>query len=136
MKIIKRIVIGFLLFSVSFSLMFLLTDKTEHYTVDTYVEEPGVYVTEYGDCYHSYDCHYLSQSMIEKGLYHALSQGYRACSYCGGIPRETVEVYYGETKSKDLTNAVAMKSFIFASVSVMIYISICMMIYISNKKDE
>ncbi len=136
MKIIKRIVIGFLLFSVSFSLMFLLTDKTEHYTVDTYVEEPCVYVTKYGDCYHSYDCHYLSQSMIEKGLYYALSQGYSACSYCGGISHETIEVNYGETRSKDITNAVAMKSLIFASVSVIIYTSICTMIYISNKKDK
>lgn len=48
--------------------MFFLSDKTEYHKVDNYVIEPRVYVTNHGDCYHAYSCHYLSQSMIAKGI--------------------------------------------------------------------
>lgn len=53
-------------------------------------KEPLVYVTKYGECYHSAGCHYLD-SIIEKGLYEAQKEGYRACSYCHGIPNGTIE---------------------------------------------
>ncbi len=123
MKIVKHIVIGLILFSVSFSLMFFLSDKTEYHKVDNYVIEPRVYVTNYGDCYHAYGCHYLSQSMIAKGIREAELKGYRACSYCGGIPHGTIEVNYYITETKDVTDEAIIKSVVFAPVIVVVYTS-------------
>jgi hypothetical protein len=86
---------------------FALEDKTAYESTSTYEEQPAVYVTKYGDCYHSITCHYLTQSMIEKGLYEARDKGYRACSYCGGQSCGTTVVehktYY---EIKDYSNAI------------------------------
>ena len=79
-----------------FSISFALEDKTIYDYTSTYEEQPAVYVTKYGDCYHSISCHYLSQSMIEKGLYEAFDNGYRACSHCNGISHGTVQVEHRE----------------------------------------
>lgn len=46
-------------------------------------EEELVYVTDTGDCYHSYDCSYL-RSVNQIGIEQAKKQGYRMCSRCGG----------------------------------------------------
>ena len=46
-------------------------------------EEELVYVTDTGDCYHSYDCSYL-RSVNPIGIEQAKKQGYRMCSRCGG----------------------------------------------------
>ena len=54
-------------------------------------KEPLVYVTKYGECYHSAGCHYLD-SVIEKGLYEAQKEGYRACSYCHGLHNGEIEI--------------------------------------------
>lgn len=133
MRIIKYMIIGIALFSTSFSLLFCLTDKTEVYTVDNYVEEPCVYVTKCGDCYHAFSYHYLEQSKIEAGLYYARSNGYRACSYCGGTPYGTVEVNYPKTETKENKIDVLIQSIFFASSTVTVYMLVCVMIYVSKK---
>ncbi len=134
MKVVKHIAIGLLLFSVSFSLVFFLTDKTEYHTVETAAREPRVYVTQYGECYHSSGCHYLNRSKIERGLYDARSEGYRACSYCKGRPSGTITVTYFEKEAKDTTGKVAVRSAVFASFTVVIYASKCLILYhISGK---
>lgn len=136
MKCIKHIIMGLLLFLSLFFLTFFLTDKNECHIVDNYVQEPRVYVTKYGDCYHAFDCHYLSSSRIEKGLYDARSKGYRACSYCDGTPCGTIAINYYKTEVKDITNEVAIKSIIVAAVSVAIYATVHVMICFYNKIDK
>ena len=135
MKLLKYIGIGVLLFALAFSIMFFLSDKTEYKTIDNYVQEPRVYVTDYGECYHSYDCHYLSQSRNAKGLYSAQSQGHRACSHCNGMPYGTIEVNYYKTEIKDISNEVAIQSLIFASASITIYAVGCVIYYFYDKRD-
>ena len=95
-KIIKYTLGLLAVFIVVFLVSFALEDKTEYKYNSTYEEQPLVYVTKYGDCYHSINCHYLSQSRIEKGLYQAQKSGYRACSYCDGIPYDTTLVEHRE----------------------------------------
>ena len=43
-----------------------------------------VYVTNYGNKYHSAGCRYLKKSQIPMSLAEAKRQGYTACSVCGG----------------------------------------------------
>ena len=131
MKIIRCAVIGFCLFSVVFSLFFFLSDKKKDYTVEYCVEEPLVYTTEHGTCYHASDCHYLNQSKIEKGLYNAQQKGYRPCSYCKGIPYGTIQVNYYKTEEKDITCEVAIRSFVFSFVACA---SVCVWGYTLQKK--
>ena len=136
MKIIRHIVIVLALLVLSFSLIFFLSNNTEYHTVDNYVEEPRIYVTKYGNCYHAPDCQYLSHSKIEMGLYYAKSNGYRACHYCKGLPCGTVKVNYYKTEKKSITDEVAVKSILFASLTATIYISFCVTSYMFNKKPN
>lgn len=64
---------------------------------DAIPAEPGhyearVYVTNYGDCYHSGSCGYLHTSKIAIGLQEARNSGYRACSSCGGRSSGTIYI--------------------------------------------
>ena len=54
-------------------------------------EEPLVYVTNTGECYHSFGCSYL-RSVNAIGLEQAKKAGYRMCSRCGGKASGTIEV--------------------------------------------
>ena len=56
--------------------------------------EPKVYITDYGDKYHSYDCQYLYDSKTAIGLYKAKDEGYTACSICGGKSNGTIQEKY------------------------------------------
>ena len=89
-----------------FTISFVFEDKTSYEYTSTFEEQPAVYITEHGNCYHSVDCHYLSQSKIEKGLYEVKAKGYRECSYCNGYSKSVIQVelikYYEVT---DYTNA-------------------------------
>lgn len=76
------------------------------------VEEPKVYVTQYGDCYHSADCSYLHSSRVAKGKDKAKEQGYRACSRCYGIASGTIEVTYYKQVEKDMTKSIVIQSII------------------------
>ncbi len=63
------------------------------------VIEERVYVTRYGDCYHSTDCSYLHSSKIAMGKNKARASGYYACSRCYGKPNGTIEVtYYNQVR--------------------------------------
>lgn len=132
MRTLKCFVSGIIIFVSVFSLLFFLSNKTKNHTVVNKVEEPLVYVTDYGKCYHSEDCHYLSKSRRAKGLYYVTSRGYRACFYCSGIPYGTIKVNYYETEIIDATDEVVIKSIIFASVSVTVYALWC----VYRKKSE
>lgn len=66
--------------------------------------EPKVYVTNYGDKYHSYNCQYLYGSKIAIGIYKAKDEGYTACSVCGGKSNGTIqEQYFSNNGSRDST---------------------------------
>lgn len=41
-----------------------------------------VYITDYGDCYHTYNCQYLWNSKNEITLSKAVKKGYRSCTVC------------------------------------------------------
>ncbi len=76
------------------SLLFLNCQGTTEIKYREEIEvkvEPRIYVTTYGEKYHSRDCSYL-QSIHAKGLYEAKKQGYTACSRCGGKANGTIEV--------------------------------------------
>lgn len=74
-----------------FSISFACEDKTKTEYHIFYEMQPLVYVTETGECYHSYNCRYLSKSCYPKGMYQAIASGYRACSTCGGRGYGTVQ---------------------------------------------
>lgn len=107
------LIISILIISVSLSLGFLFDKKNPTYESIPYVvEEPKVYVTNYGDCYHSSDCSYLHSSRVAKGKDKAQEQGYRACSRCYGIASGTIEVTYYKQVEKDMTSEIITKSII------------------------
>ena len=135
MKILKFIGIGVLLFVLVSSITYLVSDKIEYIKVDNFVEEPRVYVTDHGECYHTSGCHYL-QSRNAIGLDKAKSQGYRACSYCKGVPSGTIDVNYYKTEIKDITNDVVIQSIIFASISTTVYAVGCVVYYLYDKHEK
>ena len=88
----KYIPIILSIFLIIFTISFVLEDKTSFECTSTFEEQPMIYITEYGNCYHSVDCHYLRQSKIEKGLYEAKANGYMECSYCHGCSKSVIRV--------------------------------------------
>lgn len=129
------LIISILIISVSLSLGFLFDKNNPTYeSVPYVVEEPKVYVTNYGDCYHSSDCSYLRSSRVAKGKDKAKEQGYRACSRCYGIASGTIEVTYYRQVEKDMTNEIITKSIISGLVVGAI---VCVLIPIKkNIKNE
>lgn len=86
------------------------------------VEEARVYVTNYGDCYHSSTCSYLHSSKIAIGKNKARSQGYYACSRCNGVSSGTIEVVYYRQEEKDMKNEIIWGSIVGSLVlSAIIY---------------
>ena len=128
--IIKRIllflVISALVIAFAIGLGFLNDRNNPTYeSVPYIVEEPKVYVTQYGDCYHSSDCSYLHSSKIPKGKNQAKQQGYRVCSRCYGTASGTIEVTYYKQVEKDMTNDIITKSIVGGFiVSSIIYVFI------------
>ena len=94
------------------------------------VEEARVYVTNYGDCYHSSDCSYLYSSRNAIGKNKARSQGYYACSRCNGISSGTIDVTYYKQVEKDMTSEIITKSIIGGLV-----VSLIVYVFIPIKKD-
>lgn len=78
------------------------TDPEYRYETVT-ATEPRVYVTNYGECYHSSTCGYLHTSRIAKGKNQAISEGYVACSVCGGKSSGTITVTYKKRVPVDST---------------------------------
>lgn len=82
-KIIKIIIAIMLAITLLICLTFIINTGFKH-------EEPLVYITRTGNCYHSADCGYLWSSSIAIGKNQAIDKGYRACSRCGGKSTETI----------------------------------------------
>ena len=119
--VFKRIglflIIYILIGSLFLSFSFLFDKKNPTYENVPYtIEEPKVYVTTYGDCYHSYSCSYLHSSRISKGKEQARSQGYRACSKCYGVSNGTIEVTYYKKIEKDMKNEIIVESIISGAI--------------------
>ena len=96
-KIAFHIVIVILLcipVALIFYACFAANDSPSYETQTVTVTEPRVYVTTYGDCYHSDGCSYLSKSQIPMGKQQAINNGYTACSRCGGHSDGAIEVTY------------------------------------------
>ena len=120
-----------------FLVSFALEDKTSNEYKSSFEEQPAVYVTKYGDCYHSIGCHYLSHSMIEKGIYEAREKGYRACSYCGGNSYGTTRVEYRTYyEVKDYSNAILYSVLRAIGITTVIYLIILWIIYERKKNGE
>lgn len=120
-----------------FFISFAFEDKISYEYKSTYDEQPAVYVTKYGDCYHSIGCHYLSQSMIKKGLYEARDKGYRACSYCNGISYGTVQVEHREYYMVvDYTDAICYSCLRAVYITLTVYLLFLGIKYQNKLKKE
>ena len=123
MSFTKRIAICIILFCTVFLLCFGLLEKTKTVSKTVYREEPCVYITKTGKCYHSPSCHYLTNSTKACGLYKAQSRELRACSYCGGKSYETITVEYYEAQIIENTLSVLCISLgVSISISIVVYI--------------
>jgi len=111
------------LFLLIFLLSYSLSDKNKiEYTVE-YIEEPRVFVTTYGECYHSPHCHYLKNSSIEIGLNQAQEKGYKPCSYCHGSSDSVITIEYIKPMITDNRLTVLGHCLVFSALSALsIYI--------------
>ena len=98
------------------------------YEYETITEEqPKVYVTDYGECYHSGGCQYLWNSSNAIGLYKAKSNGYFACSVCGGKSYGTIietyenKVLVGENHTKNIALNIGLTAVTTLIIYPMIY---------------
>lgn len=80
-----------------------LNNPNSYKTETVTATEPRVYVTTYGEKYHSGGCSYLSKSAIPIGKQEAISKGYTACSRCGGKASGTIDVKYTKQVEVDGT---------------------------------
>ena len=120
------LLISISLITVIMGISFWSNDKNPTYESVPYtVEEARVYVTNYGDCYHSSTCSYLHSSKIAIGKDKARNQGYYACSRCSGISNGTIDVTYYKQVEKDITTDIITKS-VFGGliISAIIYVFI------------
>ncbi|MBE6655702.1 MAG: hypothetical protein E7609_02385 [Ruminococcaceae bacterium] len=107
---------------VIFSISFTYEDKirTEYRT--SYEEQPCVYITKTGDCYHSAGCRYLSRSRIPRGLYQVKASGYRCCSICNGITYGTIQVEIRESyEVTDYSFAIILSTLKVVFITPLIY---------------
>ena len=136
----KYILIILSILLIVFTISFVLEDKTSYKYTSTFEEQPMIYITEYGNCYHSVDCHYLRQSKIEKGLYEAKANGYMECSYCHGYSNSFIQVeiikYYEVT---DYTNAFlysCLRAFLITPILYVIVLCIMEQKKTNQEEDE
>ncbi len=61
-----------------------------------------VYITPYGECYHSENCSYINRKS-EIALLKAINKGYRKCSHCHGTSSEKMWVE-GVEEQKEKNN--------------------------------
>ncbi len=99
----RRTLLAIFMFLVIFLISFGVSEKTQTEYITLEKAEPRVFVTKSGECYHSCYCHYLTSSARDIGLYKAISNGFRACSYCHGVSDETITVQYIQKYEKDNT---------------------------------
>lgn len=80
-----------------------LNNPVSYETETVTATEPRVYVTTYGERYHSAGCSYLAKSSRAIGKQEAISKGYTACSRCGGKASGTIDVKYTKKVEVDGT---------------------------------
>lgn len=80
-----------------------LNNPVSYKTETVTATEPRVYVTTYGEKYHSAGCSYLAKSSRAIGKQEAISKGYTACSRCGGKASGTIDVKYTKQVEVDGT---------------------------------
>ncbi len=105
-KFIKHTIIVILIcIPMAFLWYFIINaNSTPSYKTETVTAtEPRVYVTTYGDRYHSAGCSYLAKSQHAMGKHEATSKGYTACSRCGGRSSGTISVTYTKKIEVDST---------------------------------
>lgn len=136
-KALKHVMIIIPIAIAVFFISFAFEDKTTFEYNSTFEEQPAVYITKYGDCYHSIGCHYLNQSRIEKGLYEVQKSGYRECSYCGGHSYGTIQVehreYYEVQYYRDAILYSALRMVVYTTV---IYLLVLYCIYERSKNPS
>lgn len=115
-RVLKHIIIVIPLFFICYILIFSFSDRTKTITETQPEYHPRIYVTVYGDKYHSADCHYLQSSKIAKSLIEAQSEGYTACSHCHGRCDGTIVVEKSMSKKVDNTPAVQQQSAFFGAL--------------------
>ncbi len=131
-KIGLYLMISLAMITVIMGVSFWGNDKNPTYESLPYtVEEARVYVTNYGDCYHSSDCSYLHSSKIAIGKDKARSEGYYACSRCSGISSGMIDVTYYKQVEKDITNKIVIKSIVSGLI-----ISAIIYVFIPKKQKE
>lgn len=124
-----------------FFISFAYEDKTRTEYRVVYEEQPLVYVTKTGECYHSYRCSHLSRSAYPKGLYQAMDSGYRRCSTCHGsaygtIQVETYEPYEVTDYSMAIFFSFAKVVFFAPIIYILIYKLLDKTNYYRGKIDE
>lgn len=125
-RVLKRLMIISLLFLTCFLIAFLSFDKTKTIMKTEIDYRPCVYVTLYGEKYHSPSCHYLHTSKTAKGLYDAQAEGYTVCSYCHGVPEGIVGVEKEKCVEVDNTFDLVTKS---------TFIGICITVFLFAQGD-
>ena len=85
-KIIKLVTLSIIWIVVLIGLGLFINAKFFHKEAVAGAEshfEPMVYITPYGECYHTSDCSYIKRKS-SIGLYQAQERGYRSCLHCEG----------------------------------------------------
>ena len=80
-------------------IIILIALSCDSYSQDN---EVVVYITMYGECYHSENCSYINRKS-EITLLKAINKGYRKCSHCHGTSSEKMWVE-GVEEQKEKNN--------------------------------
>ena len=136
MPILKKIAlylfISLIAITVIMGISFLNNEKNPTYESVPYtVEEARVYVTNYGDCYHSSECSYLHSSKIAIGRNKARNQGYDACSRCNGVASGTIDVTYYQQVEVD-----KKKEIVWGSILGGLILSVIIYVFIPKEEKE
>lgn len=132
-KLFSFIICAAILFLPIFGITKILIPNYE--TVIEQETEPLVYVTTYGENYHSGGCHYTSSSRHAIGRQKAITQGYTACSYCRGRSYQTITVEYERKKPKDDTKkSLLISSCITIGLSCFLFLPVAE--WITEKRED
>lgn len=124
----KTIICLFVLITIGFPITFLfylsiaVNSPILYDTQTVTITETRVYITKYGDCYHSADCSYLYNSKIPMGKQQAINNGYSACSRCGGYSNDTIAVTY--SKPVPFEEKYSLKNILITTTLTTLYTSL------------
>lgn len=116
-------------------LFFVFISRTNFYIASAKTiekNEPRVYITNYGECYHHSDCGYLWKSKRAIGLYQARQRGYIACFRCGGEADGTIKVEYYELNDTSHNSAPNNSTEIIICIFAGLFFGIVILLLVSN----